>query len=59
MSFFQNFRQLRQQHVQFRAGFQDARAVDQSGMNGGLAQPEERFQDMYLGFFQAILFDAI
>ena len=59
VALFDNFRKLRQQHVQFRAWLMVARPVDQARMNGRLAEAKECFQDMDLGFFQTIVLDAV
>ena len=41
--------ELRDQHVELGAGVAGALGVDQAGVAGGLAEPEERLQDLDLG----------
>ena len=45
--------ELRQEHVELGAGLAGAARVDQAGVAGGLAEPQERLEDLDLGLGSA------
>ena len=55
----QHLAQLFQQHFQLGAGVAKPFRIEQAGVTGGLAQPQQRFQNLDLRFRQPIRFDAL
>jgi hypothetical protein len=57
VSFFEDFPDLREEHIEFGAGAVGFGRIDEAGVDGGLTEAEERFEDMDLGAIDADVVD--
>ncbi len=59
VAFVDDFFEAGDQQVEFGAGFGEARAVDEAGVQGGLAEAEEGFEDLDFGTGEALAVDLL